>query len=375
MNDLEKLCPKFLQTPNAAGIIAFLFNEFMNLEMRMAVPGAVASQIGQYMQANGYGIVFNKFYKQREEQILESVQQDYSYALQHPDDEAVDRFAQAMKQKLAQAREKGRSGWQQMNPNELSGMLYEHVAKGDPRDVANFCMFLWNLGQPITPCQPVQPDDLRQAALIDLAYINGAKAGWNMCVADDESQFQKLTKGIVECVNVLKNTRSQATPAQPVQPAGAQFRGYALLGSGKYMLNHSDDFHPELGAELIITLATEKDKEGNRQIGETRDNPDHRQPIQPEDMVVRIGFLNERGLFALENQLAEIRKQFFADDKSPDSAHQPAEVVRELTKAVQQMRLAIEWALEWDTERNFVMPYKVRDPMRAALKSAKEHVL
>lgn len=80
-----------------------------------------------------------------------------SYALQHPDDEAVDRFANAMKQKLAQAREKGRSGWQQMNPNELSGMLYEHVAKGDPRDVANFCMFLWNLGQPITPCQPVQP--------------------------------------------------------------------------------------------------------------------------------------------------------------------------------------------------------------------------
>ena len=78
-------------------------------------------------------------------------------APQHPDDEAVDKFAAAMKQKLAQAREKGRSGWQQMNPNELSGMLYEHVAKGDPRDVANFCMFLWNLGQPITPCQPVQP--------------------------------------------------------------------------------------------------------------------------------------------------------------------------------------------------------------------------
>ena len=76
----------------------------------------------------------------------------------HPDDEAVDRFAQAMKQKLAQAREKGRSGWQQMKPDDISTMLYEHVEKGDPRDVANFCMFLWSLGQPITPCKPIQAE-------------------------------------------------------------------------------------------------------------------------------------------------------------------------------------------------------------------------
>ncbi|MDP3272926.1 MAG: hypothetical protein U1D69_03555 [Polynucleobacter sp.] len=76
----------------------------------------------------------------------------------HPDDEAVDRFAQAMKQKLAQAREKGRSGWQQMKPDDISTMLYEHLEKGDPRDVANFCMFLWSLGQPITPCKPIQAE-------------------------------------------------------------------------------------------------------------------------------------------------------------------------------------------------------------------------
>lgn len=65
---------------------------------------------------------------------------------QHEDDEAVDRFAHAIKEKLALAREKGRSGWQQMGPNELSAMLREHVEKGDPRDVANFCMFLWHQG-------------------------------------------------------------------------------------------------------------------------------------------------------------------------------------------------------------------------------------
>lgn len=67
MNDLEKLCPKFLQTPNAAGIIAFLFNDFMTLEERNAVPGVVAQEIGRYMHDKGYSVVFSRFYKQFEE--------------------------------------------------------------------------------------------------------------------------------------------------------------------------------------------------------------------------------------------------------------------------------------------------------------------
>jgi NTP pyrophosphatase (non-canonical NTP hydrolase) len=63
----------------------------------------------------------------------------------HPDDLAVDRFAVAMKKKLALARANGRSGWDdptQCSAEDLSRMLREHVEKGDPRDVANFCMML-----------------------------------------------------------------------------------------------------------------------------------------------------------------------------------------------------------------------------------------
>lgn len=62
------------------------------------------------------------------------------------DDDAVDCFAAAMKKKLADARKKGRGGWQSCSQDDLSRMLREHVNKGDPRDVANFCMFLWSLG-------------------------------------------------------------------------------------------------------------------------------------------------------------------------------------------------------------------------------------
>lgn len=73
-------------------------------------------------------------------------------APQHPDDVAVDRFATAMKEKLADARAKGRGGWQDKvdcPQQRLSDMLRAHLEKGDPRDVANFCMFLHQRGESI----------------------------------------------------------------------------------------------------------------------------------------------------------------------------------------------------------------------------------
>lgn len=72
----------------------------------------------------------------------------------HPDDVAVDAFASAMKAKLAQARAKGRGGWQDhadCPQQRLSRMLRSHVEKGDPVDVANFACFLWNRGEGVLP--------------------------------------------------------------------------------------------------------------------------------------------------------------------------------------------------------------------------------
>lgn len=80
---------------------------------------------------------------------------DCSKKAPHPDDVAVDRFAEAMKQKLGMARAKGRGGWQTCSKEDLSRMLREHVEKGDPRDVANFCMFLHSLGHGIAQQAPV----------------------------------------------------------------------------------------------------------------------------------------------------------------------------------------------------------------------------
>ena len=88
-----------------------------------------------------------------------------------PDDIAVDRFAMAMKEKMAAARAKGRGGWEgpTCNAQLLSDMLRDHVAKGDPRDVANFCMMLWNRGEAIqapAPQQMTTQGGSREAAMV-----------------------------------------------------------------------------------------------------------------------------------------------------------------------------------------------------------------
>lgn len=68
----------------------------------------------------------------------------------HPDDFAVDKFANAMKIKLAKKRDEGRAGWEdpaQCGIRFLWQLLHEHVAKGDPVDIGNLAMMIWNRQQ------------------------------------------------------------------------------------------------------------------------------------------------------------------------------------------------------------------------------------
>lgn len=64
------------------------------------------------------------------------------------DNDAVDEFAKAMKQKLALARAKGRSGWnnkETCSDEHLAHLFREHLKKcneGNFIDLANFLMFL-----------------------------------------------------------------------------------------------------------------------------------------------------------------------------------------------------------------------------------------
>jgi len=70
----------------------------------------------------------------------------------HSDDAAVDRFALAMKAKLAGSREKGRGGWDdpsQCSVEFLAQLLLGHVTKGNAgnfEDIANLAMMLHQRG-------------------------------------------------------------------------------------------------------------------------------------------------------------------------------------------------------------------------------------
>jgi hypothetical protein len=93
---------------------------------------------------------------------------------QHPDDAAVDRFAAAMKAKLAKKRSEGRGGWEdkeQCSAEFISGLLHDHVAKGDPIDVANLAMMLHQRGERITHPRPTPAAAVIEARLKTIAEV------------------------------------------------------------------------------------------------------------------------------------------------------------------------------------------------------------
>ncbi|UQW75657.1 MULTISPECIES: hypothetical protein [Pseudomonas syringae group] len=70
---------------------------------------------------------------------------------QHPDNQAVDTFAAAMKTKLAEARAKGRHGWLEslVQDKQLAELMVRHIPKGNAgnfEDIANFAMMLHQRG-------------------------------------------------------------------------------------------------------------------------------------------------------------------------------------------------------------------------------------
>lgn len=63
------------------------------------------------------------------------------------DDRGVQSFARAMREKLAKKRAEGRGSWWDVNEcsaGHLSSLLLDHLEKGDPVDIGNFAMMLFN---------------------------------------------------------------------------------------------------------------------------------------------------------------------------------------------------------------------------------------
>ena len=149
---------------------------------------------------------------------------------QHPDDAAVDAFATAMKSKLADARAKGRAGWNNDEPGmqqRLSNLLRTHVEKGDPRDVANFAMFLHQRGESILP----KPEQSNYPEIPDSSNPEqavGDAVGDAQFVAEAKSSPEHQTDMLL-CRAVLNHavidtprpavaTPAEVTASNPVMP-------------------------------------------------------------------------------------------------------------------------------------------------------------
>jgi hypothetical protein len=113
----------------------------------------------------------------------------------HPDDAAVDRFADAMKAKLAQAREKGRYGWQESSAEYLSDALREHLPKGDPVDVANFAMMLHQNGQSIQP-PTAAPEPAPAGSLVEV--VAEVIENWIYCDHDETQVARAVIAAVAE---------------------------------------------------------------------------------------------------------------------------------------------------------------------------------
>jgi hypothetical protein len=60
--------------------------------------------------------------------------------------DAVDQFAEAMKNKLHAKQDQGKFGWEDADwgVEDVKDDLYDHIIKGDPIDCANYVLFWWS---------------------------------------------------------------------------------------------------------------------------------------------------------------------------------------------------------------------------------------
>ena len=155
---IELAIADFEHIPAASGHVEFVERRIAALRAALAQPAPVQEQQPApaskpvLLQCLGCERVGTQ------EQLSQSVDCDcwkHSQPLQdttaYLDNLAVDRFAVAMKDKMAKQRARGYGGWHDADAcptKRLQKMLGEHVGKGDPVDVGNIAMMLWTRKEP-----------------------------------------------------------------------------------------------------------------------------------------------------------------------------------------------------------------------------------
>lgn len=142
--------------------------------------------------------------------------------------------------------------------------------------------------------------------------------------------------------------------ANKLDNAPPDYRGYAHLGAGQYLINHSAHGEP---AELVISIATDEEKAG-RTVGDDAENAGDM--LQPDAMAVRIRFQNAASLDALEKQLHYLRMTHFSESvayaqQEPDKHLADLRRVAYLDMMLCSPNLHHETAKEMRREKNLIL--------------------
>nr|WP_314606531.1 hypothetical protein [uncultured Janthinobacterium sp.] len=200
-------------------------------------------------------------------------------AEQHADDVAVDRFAAAMKEKLALARAKGRGGWddpEQCSVDDLTTMLRNQANGGDPIDAGNFAMMIHQRGGSIAPPAFARADGIEHAELQTVlakrfshcrpGYPAGIAAWARAALADeseknDDLRYPALITAALVDVLGLPNFRTGPI-AHVYRAAGAEIRtkcedeqAFVLDRYLRLAIGHGDEWRTAAEADLKAAYA------------------------------------------------------------------------------------------------------------------------
>lgn len=148
-------------------------------------------------------------------------------------EDLIARFSKALLAKLKLARANGRSGWDRDDwQQQCQAGLLKHLEKGDPRDVAAYCAFMWHHGWATASHSPVESvedwrddpaQDERWSAGVDFAMVQVCRA---LDVDPEEVRWDAATEtleGDIQAViwNILRVRFGEDWEPPSRSPAGS----------------------------------------------------------------------------------------------------------------------------------------------------------